>query len=94
MGAETMFLGIIKVYRNKRHTAYKLSKNLVVIKYHRKMEFWCKEKGLINYKFSINPHRQWRYFHWLIRLPFFYWQRHNVGVEIGVPGLYLWFIKI
>lgn len=26
----------------------------------------------------------------LIRLPFFYWEKHNSGWEFGLPNLYLW----
>lgn len=25
-----------------------------------------------------------------IRLPFFYWEKHNCGWEIGLPNFYLW----
>ena len=25
-----------------------------------------------------------------IRLPFFYWDKHNCGWEFGLPGIYLW----
>lgn len=26
----------------------------------------------------------------LIKLPFFYWHKHNCGWEFGLPNLYLW----
>lgn len=51
--------------------------------------------GFLNCKFSIYKgadYKPWsvnnlRVF---IRLPFFYWEKHNCGWEFGLPNLYLW----
>jgi hypothetical protein len=85
----------MKVFRHKRHNAYQITKKLVIVKYNKgsKIKFYFKGRGFSNLKFSLYPHKEWRYFHWLIRLPFLYFQKNNGGYEIGFPNCYLWIIK-
>lgn len=82
------------MFYHEGHTAYGIKKNLVVIKNkaNRKIPWiYCNKKQksfkLINLKFII------RRGFWLIRLPFFYLAKKNGGLEIGMPNLYLWFIR-
>lgn len=79
------------------HSVYAITKKKIFIKKtESKVQFFFKVKGkikILNFKFSIRPHRQWKYFHWLIRFPFFYWEKNNGGFEIGLPNFYLWVIK-
>ncbi|AJA41436.1 hypothetical protein AXJ14_gp117 [Geobacillus virus E3] len=83
----------MKVYKHKSHNAYQLRKKLVLIKNHQKIKFWNKGKVLPNFRFNIKPHKQLKYFHWLIQMPFLYFERNNGGLKIGLPNLYLWIIK-
>lgn len=50
-------------------------------------------KGLINMRFRIKPHIIFKYFYWIIRLPFFYWERSITGYKFGIPNLYIWKLK-
>lgn len=46
--------------------------------------------NLANLRFCINPGKpRW---HWMIRLPFFWFLKDNCSLEIGHPNLYLWLI--
>jgi len=86
----------MQVFKHEGHNAYQLITNKVVIiknKDRNKVKFWFGGLRFANFKFSIRPHKQWQYFHWLIRTPVFYWERHNCGFKIGLPNLYLWVIK-
>lgn len=91
----------MRVFRHKFHIVYELSKKLVIIKKLDKIKFWFPKEhrppetkcGLVNIKFIVHPHKQFKYFHWLIRLPFFYWEKNNGGFKIGLPNLYLWNIR-
>ena len=66
------------IFKHKGHIVYQIHKKLVVIKNIDKVRFYFPKAGLIkglrglcNIRFSIKPHKQWQYFHWLIRLPGF-----------------------
>ena len=84
----------MKIFRHEGHNAYQLiNGKLVVIKRKNKVKFWFKGIGFKNLKFTVSPHGQLRHWHWLVRLPFFYWQRDNGGVRIGMPNFYLWVIS-
>ena len=84
----------MKIFRHEGHNAYQLiNGKLVAIKRKNKIKFWFRGIGFKNLKFTVSPHRQLRYWYWLIRLPFFYWQRDNGGVQIGLPNFYLWVIR-
>jgi hypothetical protein len=79
------------VYKHKHHTVYKLSKRITLFKQHNKAIFWFKGKPVKNFRFKIHPHKQWRYFHWLIRQPYFYFAKDNCGIYIGTPNKYIQF---
>jgi hypothetical protein len=81
------------IYRHKEHTVYKLSKKILFFIQHTKVMFWHKGKIVKNHRFIIKPNKQWKYFHWFIRLPFFYFERNNGGVQIGTPNKYFKFQK-
>jgi hypothetical protein len=90
----------LQIFRHKGHTVYQINKKLVIIKQHDKVKFYFPKaglikglKGLCNIRFIIHPNRSWQYFHWLIRLPGFYWEKNNGGFWIGTNSLYLWSIK-
>ena len=76
------------IYRHKNHTVYKLKDRLLFFKNHQKMMFYHKGKLIKNHRFYISPNRQWKYFRWFIRQPFFYFERDNAGVNIGTPNKY------
>ena len=93
----------MRAFKHKEHNVYSISKNAVIIrrKVGGRIKFFfpkaVKRYGLIgsvkNFKLYIRPHKEWRFWYWLIRFPFFYWARHNGGFEIGFPNLYLWIIR-
>jgi len=90
----------MQIFRHEGQTVYELKKNLVIIKNHNKTRFYFPKaglikglKGLCNIRFIIRPNKTWQYFHWLIRLPFFYCEKNNGGFWIGTNGMYLWSIK-
>jgi hypothetical protein len=93
-------LGLMKIFKHEGHTAYEFKKDVVGIKntgskvrfYFPKAGLFKGFKGLCNIRFIIRPHKQFQCFYWLIRLPFFYWERNGGGVSIGLPNLYMWFI--
>lgn len=90
----------MQMFRHKGHTVYEINKKLVIVKVHDKIRFYFPGygikkglKGLRNLRFRMYPSRFWQYFHWLIRLPGFYWEKNNGGFKIGTNRLYLWSIK-
>ncbi len=83
----------MNIYRHANHTVYSLKKNITFMKEHDKMIFLHKGKLIPNFRFKIYPHKEWKYFHWFIRQPYFYFERNNGGIRIGTPNKYLWFIK-
>lgn len=90
----------MKIFRHKGHTVYNFSKKVCIIKQIDKVRFYFPEaglikglKGLVNLRFKVYPHREFKYFHWLIRTPIFYWDKDNGGHKIGLPNLYLWLIR-
>nr|DAE10376.1 MAG TPA: hypothetical protein [Siphoviridae sp. ctwrX9] len=76
------------VYKHEGHTVYRFAKKFLLFKIHRKMMFWHKGKLVKNHRFIIKPNKQWRYFHWFIRQPFFYFERNNGGIYLGAPNRY------
>ncbi|MEW4152151.1 hypothetical protein Q0N88_18660 [Bacillus thuringiensis] len=80
-------------FRHKDHTVYRLTKNILFFKQHSKVMFWHRGKIVNNHRFKISPHKQWQFFHWFIRLPFFYFERNNGGLYIGTPNKYIQFQK-
>ncbi|HAM79594.1 MAG TPA: hypothetical protein DCO80_02140 [Ornithinibacillus sp.] len=78
----------MEIYRHKGHTVYRFARRLLMFKNHSKMMFWHKGKLVRNHRFIIKPHKQWRYFHWFIRQPFFYFERNNGGIYLGTPNRY------
>lgn len=83
----------MRVFRHKGHNVYCITKNINIVKKKDKIKFWFGKLRFANFKLFIYPNRQWRYFHWLIMFPFFYWQKTNGGFQIGLPNMYLWRIK-
>ncbi len=93
----------MRVFKHEGHNAYEINKRLVVIKKKgkNKIKFFFPDaikhvgllKSIVNFKFYISPHKELRYWHWLIRLPLFYWSKSNGGFEIGFPNLYLRIIR-
>lgn len=81
------------IYRHKEYTVYRLSKKIFFFKHNSKVIFWHKGKLIKNHRFSVRPHKQWRYFHWFIRQPYFYFERNNSGVYLGTPNKYFQFQK-
>ena len=81
----------MQIFKHTGHIAYVLRKNLVIIKYlNHKIQWFAKIKGkpvLVNFKFIVSKGFI------LIRLPFFYFNEYNSGIEVGLPNLYLWVIK-
>jgi hypothetical protein len=84
---------LMDIYKHKSHNVYVLKKNINLMKNNQKIKFFRKGKFISDLQFMIRPHKEWRYFRWFIRLPFFYFERHNSGFCIGTSNLYLWFIK-
>lgn len=92
----------MNVFKHDGHTAYSFKRGkFVLMQYTKdKVRFYFPKagivnglKGLKNIKFRIKPHREFRYWHWTFRLPFFYWNKDNGGFKIGLPNLYLWVIR-
>jgi hypothetical protein len=83
----------MNVYRHAPHTVYSIKKGFHIMKQHNKMLFWHRGKLVPNFRFSIRPHKQWQFFHLFIRLPYFYFEKHNTAIMIGTPNLYLWVQK-
>jgi hypothetical protein len=81
------------VYKHKEHTVYRLCQKTIFFKRHSKMQFWFKGKLVKNHRFRIKPHKQWKYFQWFIRLPYFYFERNNSGIRLGTPNQYFHVIK-
>jgi hypothetical protein len=81
------------VYKHKYHTVYKLSRRAFLFKQHNKAVFWHKGKLIKNFRFQIKPHKQWRYYHWFIRQPYFYFEKNNRGIYLGTPNKYFLFEK-
>lgn len=81
------------VFKHKGHIAYQITEKLVIIKHLDKIKFWFPKRGIVNIKFHIYPHAEWKYWHWLIWLPFLCFEKDNGGYKIGFPNLYLWIIK-
>lgn len=78
-----------------------IKKNLLLFKPYNRTQVICwKAKGKLkfcNFRFKIYKFRKEermspRNLRCFIRLPFFYWHKHNGGWEIGLPNLYLWYI--
>jgi len=53
----------MNIYRHANQTIYSFKKNIKFMKEHNKMLFWHRGKLVPNFRFSIRPHKQWRYFH-------------------------------
>jgi hypothetical protein len=91
----------MKIFRHKSHIVYELCKKLVIVRELEKVQFWFPtayrpkgaKNGFVNVRFYVRPHKQFRYFHWFIRLPFLYWEKGNGGFKFGLPSLYLWKIR-
>lgn len=80
---------MIDTFRHKDHTVYMLTKRLTLFKQHTKMKFMHKGKIIWNHRFGIYPHKERRYTQWMIRLPYFYFERNNGFVNFGTPNLYI-----
>ena len=74
-----------------------ITNNLILFKKHNKTKVICwKAKGKLkfcNFRFNIykyKPHERMniKNFRCFIRLPFFYWEKHNNGWKIGTPNIY------
>nr|DAL87903.1 MAG TPA: hypothetical protein [Caudoviricetes sp.] len=84
----------MKKFVHKSHTAIQLIKNrAVIIKNHDKIQMFHRYSRFANWRFLIYPNRKWSYFHWLIRLPFLYFERDGGGLYIGTPNSFLWLIR-
>jgi len=81
---------IMKVYKHKNHNVYSLTQKIQFMKMKTKTIFFYKGKTIGNIRFIIKPHKQWKYFRWFIRLPFFYFERTNVAIFVGTPNSYFW----
>jgi len=83
----------MEIYKHESHIVYKIRKKIVVMRYiNQKLKFYHKGIGFINWRFSIRPHKEFRYFHWFIRIPFFFCEKKNGGFTIGSNKLNIWFI--
>lgn len=79
-----------------------ITKALLLFMPYSKTRFWYPKLGIkqwfglklmSNCRFKIYWNKQWKYFHWLIRLPGFYWEKTNGGWEFGLNNCYLWWHK-
>jgi len=80
----------MRIYKYKgSHTAYAITKKLVIIKNEKQNEikFYFKGHGIANFKFYIRNKMI------LIRFPFFLFEKNNGGYKIGNSNCYLWIIK-
>lgn len=83
---ETHTVYVLRDYRNKKRDGYQTGVTLI----HQTGRRMCARalwhpKNLL---FYVQPGKlRW---HWMIRLPFFWYERNNCGFEIGHPNLYLW----
>lgn len=83
----------MKKFVHESHTAIELLKRKIVIINHDKIQMFNRRVKFANWRFLIQPNKRWLYFHWFIRLPFFYFEKDNVSIKIGTPNSYLWLIK-
>ena len=86
----------MQIFKDKgSHTTYALTKKIVLIKNEKchKVKFYFKGHGFANFRFNIRPCKNYQYFHWFIRLPFFLFEKDNGGYKIGNSSCYLWFIR-
>lgn len=88
----------MNVFRHSTYTAYEIrpwkirQRGIVIIRETgnriNARSLW----NVHNWRFIVKPSRFNRW-HWLIRFPFFYFERNNVDIKIGYPNLYLWIIQ-
>jgi hypothetical protein len=81
----------MKVFKHKSHTAYEIR------------PWKVKEHGIVLIRETGNKKSIKTLFHnwklyinkrfWIIRAPFFYFERNNGGIQIGIPNFYLWVIQ-
>jgi len=83
------------IFIHSGHSVYTLKRtnkkvHFLFNKIHTKCYIYKCKKFFVNFKFSVYPYKNFKYFKWLIRFPFFHFSKDNCNIHLGTNKRQLW----